>query len=40
MHRYEGNIPLEIANNLALKEQIDGHMVPYPWFVRMEYDIE
>ena len=40
MHRYEGNIPLEIANNLALKEQIDGHMIPYPWFVRMEYDIE
>lgn len=40
MHRYEGNIPLEIANNLALKEQIDGHMIPYPWFVRMEYNIE
>ena len=30
---------IDIANNLAWKEELEGRMVPYPWYVRIECDI-
>ena len=37
-HSYD-NLIIDIANNLAWKEEIEGRMIPYPWYVRIECDI-
>ena len=37
-HNYD-KLMIDIANNLAWKEELEGRMVPYPWYVRIECDI-
>lgn len=37
-HNYD-KLMIDIANNLVWKEELEGRMVPYPWYVRIECDI-